>query len=123
MRNDLQTRQDTRITVRWCMWDAQLYASSGPSPGDVCTHFKHSRRTHKCICDSLISEFESYNSFLCNTMHSKPIDMLMDAVLFCIIRSWQLLFMFLCRLALGLTFKITEKTTITDPERAIAYGW
>ena len=56
-------------------------------------------------------------------MHSSPINMLMDAIVFCFVRSWQLLFTFFCELALGLTLKATEKTPIVDPERAVAYGW
>lgn len=56
-------------------------------------------------------------------MHSSPIDMLMDAILFCLIRAWQLMFTSFCKLALGLTLKATEKTPVADPERAIAYGW
>lgn len=56
-------------------------------------------------------------------MHSSTIKMLLDATVFCFVRSWHLLFTFLCRLALGLTFKATVKAPVVDPERAIAYGW
>jgi hypothetical protein len=56
-------------------------------------------------------------------MHFSLIETLMTAILFCFVRAWQLMLMFLCRLALALTLKATEKTHVSDPERAIAYGW
>lgn len=56
-------------------------------------------------------------------MHISTIDMPMNAILFCLVRAWQLMLTFLCNLALGLTLKATEKTPVADPERAIVYGW
>lgn len=56
-------------------------------------------------------------------MHTSPIDMLMNTIIFCFVRSWQLLFTFFCKLALGLMLGATEKTPVADPERALAYGW
>ena len=56
-------------------------------------------------------------------MHSLSIDMLLDVIIFCFARSWQLLFTFFCRFALSLTLRTTEKVHVADPERAVAYGW
>lgn len=56
------------------------------------------------------------------TMHSSSINMLLSALVFCFIRSWQLLFTAFCNFTLALTLRVTEKTSVVDPESVLVYG-
>ena len=56
-------------------------------------------------------------------MHFSSMDMLLDVIIFCFVRSWQLLLTFFCKLALGLTLRVAEKMAVADPEKAVACGW
>jgi hypothetical protein len=47
--------------------------------------------------------------------------MLFEAIVFCCVRCWHLLFTFLYETALALTLKVTEKTTVADPEKPVAW--